>query len=867
MTTWEPDTVGNRSEETGAPPYAVVVVRSPVQRRVTSAEAADVGDDEDYLARAFHYRIPPALSGQLRPGQLVWVPFGPRTLQGIVVALDERSPVAETREVLRIADPEPVLAPEQLELAHWISDYYLAPVHRVLEAMLPPGVTQEVDVVVEAASGASSEGLGPAQAELLETIRREGPLTQRRLGRRTKVKSWRGALTALVDKGLVERREEVRPPSVRPMRVQAVRLREGLREEEWPPERAVAQRRVLATLAERDDREWLAVGDLASEAGATAAAVRALVSKGLLEMTDRQVWRDPLAGQTFVPVIPPHLTPEQEIVWQALRADLDGRGRTTFLLQGVTGSGKTEIYLRAVRHVLAQGRSAIVLVPEIALTPQTIRRFGARFPSSLAVMHSRLTPGERYDQWRQMRSGDLRVVVGARSAVFSPLRNLGLIVLDEEHEWSYKQEQTPCYHARDVAVRLAALTGATCILGSATPSLEAAYRAERGEFVRLSMPRRIMGHRRAVEEQAAHLHAAQSRYRAQAADAHETLYAELPPVEIVDMRAELRQGNTSIFSQALHEGLQRTLALRQQAILFLNRRGTSTFVMCRDCGYVVKCRRCELPYTYHASTQNLVCHHCSGQAPVPSRCPECGSARIRYFGAGTERVEEMVRERYPEARVVRWDLDTTGGRLSHEQILDRFIRGEADIMVGTQMIAKGLDLPKVTLVGVISADTVINLPDFRAGERTFQLLTQVAGRAGRSVLGGRVVIQTYTPWHPAVQAAGRHDYEAFYEGEMRFRREHWYPPLSRLARLVFLHPSEARAREEAANLARLLRQRIAQWGLPEVDLIGPAPAFYARVRGRYQWQLLVRGPDPAALLRDLRLPLGWRVDVDPESLL
>ena len=856
-----------RSEESATFPYAVVVVRTQLQRRVTSAEPVADAEDEDYLARAFHYSIPAALSDRVRPGHLVWVPFGARTLQGIVIDLDERSPVAQVRDIARLADPVPVLAPEQLELARWISGYYLAPIHRVLEAMLPPGVTQDVDIIVEAAQDAASEGLSASQAALLELVLREGPLTYRQLARAARPKSWRAVLRQLVDKRLVTRTETARRPAARPKQTPAVRLREGVSADEWPAERAASQRRVMATLAAREDREWIAISEVAREAGASPAAVHALVAKSLLEFTLRQVFRDPLAGEAFVPAIPPHLTPEQEIVWQALREDLDGARQHTFLLQGVTGSGKTEIYLRAVRHVLAQGKAAIVLVPEIALTPQTIRRFGARFPSSLAVMHSRLSPGERYDQWRQMRTGDLRVVVGSRSAIFAPLGNLGLIVLDEEHEWSYKQEQTPRYHAREVAVRLAEITGATCVLGSATPSLESAYRGERGEYVRLSMPRRIMGHRRSVEEQATRIQVAQHRYQAQGDDVQEALYAELPPVEVVDMRAELRRGNTGILSQSLHEGLQRTLALRQQAILFLNRRGAFTFVMCRDCGYVVKCRRCELPYTYHSSTQNLVCHHCSAQAPVPTMCPECGSDRIRYFGAGTERVEKVVRERYPAARAVRWDLDTTGGKLSHGQILDRFIRGEADVMIGTQMIAKGLDLPKVTLVGVISADTVINLPDFRAGERTFQLLTQVAGRAGRSVLGGRVIIQTYMPWHPAILAASQHDYQAFYEGEMRFRREHWYPPLSRLIRLVYLHASEERTREEAESLNRLLKTRIAQLGLPEVDLIGPAPAFYGRVRGRYQWHLLVRGTDPAALLRDLRLPLGWRVDVDPQSLL
>jgi primosomal protein N' (replication factor Y) len=853
--------------EQSAPPYAVVVVRTEITRRVTAIEETVDPEDEDHLARAFHYSIPPDLRGRLQPGHLVWVPFGPRTLQGVVVALDERSPVEETRDVERLADPEPVLLPEQIDLARWISDYYLAPIHRAIETLLPPGVTQDVETVIDAAEGASTEGLSEGQAALVRLLRQEGPLTSRQLARLSPVKSWRAMLKTLADKGIVTRTSVARPPSVRPKLVQAVRLREGITPDEWPTGRATAQIKALEYFYAREDREWIGLHEAARDADVAPYALHTLVEKGLLEETRRQVWRDPLEEQTFVPAIPPRLTPEQEVAWHAIRTDMDGPERHTFLLQGVTGSGKTEIYLRAVRHALDRGKSAIVLVPEIALTPQTIRRFGARFPSTLAVMHSRLSLGERYDQWCQMREGRLRVVVGSRSAIFSPLENLGLIVLDEEHEWSYKNEQTPRYHAREVALRLAERTGATVVLGSATPSLESAYRAERGEFVRLAMPRRVMGHRRAVEQQAARVQVAQRQFQAVGGGTREALYAALPPVEVVDMRVELRQGNTGILSQALQEGIQRALALKQQVILFLNRRGTNTFVMCRDCGYVVKCPRCDVPYTYHASTKSLLCHHCNGEAQPPTRCPECGGDRIRYFGAGTERVETVVRERYPGARVVRWDLDTTGGKQSHEKILDRFIRGEADVMIGTQMIAKGLDLPKVTLVGVISADTVLNLPDFRSGERTFQLLTQVAGRAGRSVLGGRVVVQTYAPWHPAIQAASRHDYQAFYAQEIAYRREHWYPPLSRLARLTYVHANEDKVRQETGELHRLLKERIARLGLPETELIGPAPGYFGRLRGRYYWHILVRGADPAGLVRDIRLPVGWRVDVDPADLL
>jgi len=860
----EPNATAEAGSDPG-PPYAVVVVRTDLTRRVTSLEQVVDSEDEEYLTRAFHYHIPESLRGKLQPGHLVWVPFGPRILQGVIVALDERSPVEKTRPVEQLADPEPVLPDTHLRLARWIAEYYLAPLHRVLEAMLPPGVTQDVDIVVTAAEGTELDAPTPEQAALLDLLRKEGPYTYRELAR-TRLKGWRRVVDQLAAREAVIRSYTARPPAVQPKRIPSVRLAPDFEDKEHPPERATAQRRALAYFLARQDDEWVPLADAAKEADVSTATLRALADREILELSERQVWRDPLAGRAFVPVLPPRLTPEQEAVWQRIREDLESPQGRPFLLQGVTGSGKTEIYLRAVRHVLSQGRSAIVLVPEIALTPQTVRRFGARFPSTLAVLHSRLSPGERYDQWRRIRAGELRVVVGSRSAIYAPLRRLGLVVLDEEHEWTYKQQQTPRYHAREVAVELSRLAGATCLLGSATPSLESAYRAERGEYVRLDMPRRIMGHRRHVEEQASRLRVTQERFRAEP-HTEEAVYAELPPVEVVDMRAELRAGNTGIFSEVLRRAIDTTLAVGQQVILFLNRRGAATFVMCRDCGYVAKCRRCDLPFTYHASQESLICHHCNERSPVPTRCPVCQSTRIRYFGAGTERVEQVVRQSYPSARVIRWDLDTTGGKTSHEDILDAFVAGRADVMIGTQMIAKGLDLPKVTLVGVVSADTILNLPDFRAGERTFQLLTQVAGRAGRSVLGGRVIVQTYAPEHPAIVAAAKHDADLFYRGEMAFRREHWYPPLSRLVKLVHLNPSAERAEEEAHRMHELLSERLAPLGLPEVDLIGPAPAFFGRVRGRYRWQLLLRGQEPEALLRDVRLPLGWRVDVDPLDLL
>ncbi len=644
-----------------------------------------------------------------------------------------------------------------------------------------------------------------------------------------------------------------------------------------------AQKQVAVLDFLRGEEETIWVSWVYAETGCNLSTLRHLADHGLISLEEKEVWRDPLEGREFVLDVPPKLTPDQELVWKVIRRqvmsqrvtrDEDQSPVTRYpllvaLLHGVTGSGKTEIYLRALKAVLDQGKQAIVLVPEISLTPQTIRRFAARFSGRLAIIHSRLSLGERYDTWRRIRAGDVDVVIGPRSALFAPLRRLGLIVVDEEHEGSYKQEMTPRYHARQVAVKLAELAGAVVILGSATPDLVSYYRAQRGEYRLLRLPKRIMGHRRRIEEQ-------RESYRLEATGykflSDEACYTDLPPVRIVDMREELKAGNREIFSRALQGALHETLDESQQAILFLNRRGAATFVMCRDCGHVLRCRRCEVPLTYHlrrhgTGEPQLVCHHCNRHEPVPQVCPDCESKRIKFFGVGTQRVEAIVNRLFPQARTLRWDRDTTGGKWSHEAFLQRFIEHEADVLIGTQMIAKGLDLPLVTLVGVVAADTALHLPDFWASERTFQLLTQVAGRAGRSILGGQVIIQTYTPEHYSVQMASRHDYDGFYEKELAFRREHGYPPFARLAKLVYVHQNQKRCQEEAERMHRILSNKIARLGLPGADLIGPAACFFERLRGKYRWQIVVRAPDPQALLQDVIFPRGWRVDIDPVSTL
>lgn len=629
--------------------------------------------------------------------------------------------------------------------------------------------------------------------------------------------------------------------------------------------------RVLEALGGEAEPVW--VSWLYAETDTDLATLRELAAAGLISLDDAEMWRDPLAGKSFVPDKPPALTEDQARVWGEVARGLASQSRAVYLLHGVTGSGKTEIYLRAIEQTLAADQQAVVLVPEIALTPQTVRRFAARFGERVTVYHSGLSPGERYDVWRKARTGQVQVVVGARSALFLPLPRLGLIVLDEEHDPSYKESQrAPRYHARDAARQLARVTGATLLLGSATPALETYYAAQLGELHLLEMPRRIMGHARAIAEQQKHLHLRQTVYRPVDALHQEARFADMPPVQVVDLRQELRAGNRSMFSRALQAGLDAVLAAQQQAILFLNRRGTATFIICRDCGHVLTCEHCDIPLTYHESSTQpdagvIICHHCGRRAGMPEHCPQCDSRRIRYLGAGTEKVAELVSSLWPQARVLRWDRDVTGRKDSHDAILEQFASRQADIMVGTQMIAKGLDLPLVTLVGVINADVGLYLPDFRSAERSFQLLTQVAGRAGRSLLGGQVIIQSYKPEHYVIQAARRHDYLDFARQELGTRRELGYPPYRRLARLLFLHSDRERVKAEAEALARGLRFAIHERGLTGVDLIGPVPCFFGREQGKYRWHIIVRAPDPVAFLRTVALPAGWRVDVDPVSLL
>jgi primosomal protein N' (replication factor Y) len=457
----------------------------------------------------------------------------------------------------------------------------------------------------------------------------------------------------------------------------------------------------------------------------------------------------------------------------------------------------------------------------------------------VGVLHSRLSLGEQFDEWRRVRNGEFDVVIGSRSAIFAPQPDLGLIIIDEEHEWTYKQDSPPHYHARDVAIKLAELTGAVVVLGSATPDVETYYRAQNGKYKLLDLPERVVP----------------------------VVGSALPQVEVVDMREELKAGNRSIFSRSLSQSINEAIAAREQVILFLNRRGGSTYIQCRRCGFVLRCRRCEVPLAHHITDDILICHQCNYKMPVPRTCPNCSNRQLKFLGVGTQKLEQEVKYTFPRARHLRWDSDATTGRSSNEEILKKFRDQQVEILIGTQMVAKGLDIPSVTLVGVVSADTSLNLPDFRAGERTFQLLSQVAGRAGRGPSGGRVIIQTFSPEHYAIQAAARHDYASFYEQEIAYRKQLRNPPFTRLARLTFVHTNDAICQRGAEKMKKMLIEEIAARGIGGISIIGPAPAFIHRLRGRFRWQLILRGFDLSAFLAPVPLPHGWTIDIDPVGLI
>ena len=823
-----------------------------------------------HVRGTFDYHVPEELQSSIRVGQLITAPFSSRRAQGIIVGERQQPEVEETRPIGELLDSTPVITAAQLELARWMAQTYRASLIECLALMLPPGLSQQTDSLyhlVDTDAQADSE----IQESVLRLLKRRGDLRGRQLARALPRRRWRPAISKLVRHGIVQQTSILDPPHVQPKQIRTARL-------STPPENArqrviaigrpgteAYQRRICMIETLIAEGEPLEAQWVYAECGGSLTDLRYLEEQELIILSDAEVWRDPLEEMEFVPSQPPDLTQGQARVWNEIEPQLDSDSighHKPILLHGVTGSGKTEIYLRAVAEILNQGRTAIVLVPEIALTPQAIRRFVARFPGRVGLNHSQLSAGERYDTWRRCRSGEISLMIGPRSALFMPLNRIGLIVLDESHDESYKEQaRAPRYHTRHVATQYARITASTCILGSATPDITSTYAADRGDLQQLALPQRIMGHSRRLSTQAQR-HGLKSRYRPLEAEAYTI---DLPTVRVVNMRQELKAGNRSIFSRALTHTLEETLTAGQQAILFLNRRGSSTYIFCRDCGWVARCPRCDTSLTHHEHDSLWHCHHCGLSSSSTDTCPNCRGKRVRHFGTGTQKVQSEIESLFPKARTLRWDWDVTRTKGSHEIILAHFAAHRADVLIGTQMLAKGLDLPMVTLVGVINADVGLNLPDYRATERTFQVLTQVAGRAGRGLLGGKVILQTFQPDHYVIQAAAGHDYQALYQRELGLRRQLGYPPYSRLVRLIYRHPSNARAASETENLAGQLKASIRSLE-QKIDLIGPAPCFFQRVRGLYRWHIILRGSDPVVVLPD-HLPEGWGLDIDPVSLL
>ena len=838
------------------------------------------------VSGTFHYHLPAELEGQVQPGHLVEIPFGRQQVQGVVFRFVEHPEVPETKAVISLLDPQAVLTPEQIRLAGELAESTLAPLAACIDAMIPPGLAQQADTLYQKSTPTIpiSHALTSLQNRILKLLTERGPVRGRQLDSAFRHVDWRTSVRPLINQGLLSTQTVLPAPTVQPKTVRTAQLACSPEQavEEMPNlsragSPALQRRQAMLQVLLREPGE-IDVAWLYAESGGNLADLQALAKRGLVRLGEAEVWRDPLEHMEFVASEPPELTSDQATVWNVIQSGIreaaNGKLDQPYLLHGVTGSGKTEIYLRAVEETLKLGRQAIVLVPEIALTPQTIRRFVSRFPGVVGSMHSRLSPGERFDTWRRARLGHISVIVGPRSALFTPFARLGLIVVDEFHDDTYYQSETqPHYHARDAAVRYAQITGAVCVLGSATPDIVSRYHAAEREWHYLSLPQRILAHRQAVESQVQKLRIS-SQYRP---IGEQTEFIDLPPVKVVDMRTELQAGNRSIFSRALQESLSETLEQEQQAILFLNRRGSATYIFCRDCGYILKCPRCDLPLTFHTAGSKaginthyseglLTCHYCGYKRQMPLTCPQCKGERIRQYGTGTEKVEAEVQSLFPKVRTLRWDFETTRQKGAHDIILSQFVNHHADVLVGTQMIAKGLDLPLVTLVGVVLADVGLSLPDLRSAERTFQVLTQVAGRAGRSPLGGQVILQTFLPDHYVIQAASRHDYQAFYQQELEYRRQLHYPPFSRLVRLEYRHRDPERAEASAEALAGQIRTWLVEEDRRETELVGPTPCFFSRLGGLYRWQLVLRGPDPASMLRGRHLG-DWRVEVNPPSLL
>ncbi|MEV5114205.1 primosomal protein N' [Peribacillus frigoritolerans] len=762
--------------------------------------------------REFDYRIPEKWNQVIKPGMRVIVPFGPRMVQGFVTGLKAKSDFAKLRFIKEPMDLEPIINDELLQLGDWLTKEAMCFKISALQAMLPAAMKAKYEKVIK----------------VVEDKKDQLPPSIQNLFGKNDSLSWKdvieGENASLVQKEMQNGNLELEYNVKNRLNKKTVRVIKSLLSPMELKEMASAisnhakkQQELLQYFIEH--QEPIPLKELLELMNTSSGTVKSLVSKGALAEMDQEVYRDPYENRVFEKSIPFTLTAEQAAALKPIQEKIHHDEHDVFLLYGVTGSGKTEVYLQAIASVIEKGKEAIMLVPEISLTPQTVKRFKERFGEQVAVMHSGLSVGEKYDEWRKIHRKEVKVVVGARSAVFAPFESLGLVIIDEEHESSYKQEETPRYHARDVAIERAKSYGCPVILGSATPTLESFARAKKNVYKLLTLSQRMNKN-------------------------------ALPAVDIVDMREELRTGNRSMFSELLFTKLKDRLEKGEQTVLMLNKRGHSSFVMCRSCGLVINCPNCDISLTYHRFNDIMKCHYCGFEEGMPSVCPECESEHIRFFGTGTQKVEEELAKILPEARVIRMDVDTTSKKGSHERLLNAFGEGKADILLGTQMIAKGLDFPNITLVGVLSADTMLHLPDFRSSEKTFQLLTQVSGRAGRHQLPGEVVIQTYTPEHYSIELSALQDYDAFYEREMYLRRQSHYPPYYYVVLITVSHEDLMKTVSVTEKITNYLGSRLNR----DSVVLGPVASPISRINNRYRYQCLIkykREPDLNQHLRTL----------------
>ncbi|MGQ9507901.1 MAG: primosomal protein N' [Thermodesulfobacteriota bacterium] len=793
------------------------------------------------IQKTFYYLIPRSIKESLQTGMRVLVPFKGRKVVGFAIHLLDSPPKGleeKLKEVEGVLDEAPLIDPQLLRFYRWVSEYYLYPLGEVIKTGLPPGLNLKIQMglrLTEEGRKTLSVAEGdPTEKEILREIERRGKVSLKRMERLFSYRVSRSYFFSLKRKGLIHIEPELEEKEVKPKFEWIIRCEEGKQEKYLRKK----EERIFSWIRERGEASY---SEIKREFQSPLKSIQSLKEKGFVSITQREIFRD-LTGKSDLKSYPkPQLTSDQETVFREILKGIQSRRYAPFLIHGVTGSGKTEVYLRAIEEILIQEREAIVLVPEISLTPQLLSRFRDRLGGNLALLHSGLSKRERYDQWRRIWKGEVKIVLGARSAIFAPLRRLGMIIVDEEHDPSYKQEEKLKYHARDLAVVRAKEANAVLLLGSATPSLESFFNVEKGKYQLLRLPERI-------EKK------------------------PLPKIEIVDMRRE-----KGLLSEKLKEALKNNIADNKQSILFLNRRGFSNFVLCKDCGFSIKCPNCSVTLTYHLKDRSLRCHYCNFWAKAPGECPECRSPRLQGMGVGTERLEQEIKALFSGVSVGRMDRDTTSKKQAHQKILKGLESGEIRILIGTQMIVKGHDFPNITFVGVVSADTSLHFPDFRSSERTFQLLTQVAGRAGRGETFGEVVIQTFNPDHYSIQRAKEHDFFGFYEEESRFRKALNYPPFTRLINFRLIGNNEKKTELTAQEMGKLSMNLLKKDDFRKgVEVLGPSLAPFEKMRGKFRWQMMAKSKSPKLLhqfAKELRERLesyakgrGVHLDIDVDPI-